>query len=156
MNFYSYFLLILPTAITAWPANTPRHHRSTDIERIKLGKRLSPICSETCGTVANVIDCLPVLMMAQEAANSIPEGSDCARNGAVNFVQEGSDCVISFAGHGSAAETCISNTRLAGEAEKVFFDCIDPSSGSDGVGGCVDLEDAGHVCVRNINATACF
>jgi hypothetical protein len=107
--------------------------------------------------VANVIDCLDVLMTvaesAAESADSAPDVQFCAVN-TVRVIGEGSDCVITFAGHDSET-TCISNKRLSGEAQKVFFECIDPPSGNTGTGGCVDLGDMGHVCVRNVNAGEC-
>jgi hypothetical protein len=175
MKFYLYLLLMLSTITTAW--STMTFHRATGFERLQdltpqqrprtinlerqaisesgphLAKRISPTCSATCGTVANVIDCLDVLKTFAAAADTAPDGQFCVVN-TVRIIGDGGDCVITFAGDDSET-TCISNKRLSGEAQKVFFECIDPPSGNTGTGGCVDLGDMGHVCIRNVNAGEC-
>jgi hypothetical protein len=147
--------------LTTRPDLTPQQRpRRINIERqalsesgAHLAKRISPTCSATCGTVANVIDCLDVLTTVAESADTAPDIQFCAVN-TVRVIGEGGDCVITFAGEDSA--TCISNKRLSGEAQKVFFECIDPPNGNTGTGGYVDLGDMGHVCVSNANAGECW
>ena len=168
MKFYLCLLSILPTVIKASP--TIGLLSSTDIERIekrgdldiaeprygvevehepshdfgsRLGKRLSPICSDTCGKVV-VSDCLATLAVAANAAKLGPKSAFCATDSGRFF---GNNCVITFFGHTVGKSTCISNARLAGLAQEVFNDCV--NNPKVGFGGCVDLADGGHVCLRD-------
>ena len=145
--------------------STDHQTRTTDIIRQKMRwisalraktreSSLWPRAAQlTCGTVANVIDCLDGLTTVAESADSAPDIQFCAVN-TVRVIGEGGDCVITFAGHDSET-TCISNKKLSGEAQKVFFECINPPSGNTGSRGCVDWGDTGHICIRNVNAGEC-
>ena len=106
-----------------------------------LEKRLSPICSETCGKV-DANDCLATLAEAANAGKLGPDTAFCEVD-SIRFF--GSKCVVSFTG--ITDTTCISNSRLAGLAQELFNDCInDPNVAT---GGCFVLKDTGRVCLGN-------
>ena len=58
------------------------------------------------------------------------------------------DCEVTFSGN-KDEPVCISQARLNGLAKEIFNDCV--NNPAVGFGGCVDLEDTGHVCIRNFN-----
>lgn len=169
MKLYLCLLSLLPTVITVSP--TMALHRPNDIEPVEkrtadldvaegqygawgvdvkregvessrlLEKRLSPVCSATCGKV-DANDCLATLAAAANAGKMAPDTVFCAVD-SIRFF--GSKCVVSFTG--ITDTTCISNKRLAGLAQEVFDDCInDPNVAT---GGCFVLKDTGHVCLGN-------
>jgi|SRR5277367_1698850 len=171
MKFYFSLLSILSTVISAKPAMV--HHRSTDIEKpadsytegqygargisverqaeqsghdlvSHLERGISPICSHICGKAS---DCVPVIeFQAQQ-----PDEALCANDAVI--VTVGSECQLTFGGHHSSEVTCISQARFAGLGREVFDACM--NNDKVGFGGCVDLGDGGHVCLRNNLSSSC-
>lgn len=110
-----------------------------------MEKRNSAICSETCGKV-DIKSCSALFDDGVTSDKVI-----CANHDLRNLTQD--DCEITFAGH-SDKPVCISGARFAGLAKEVFNQCV--KNPAVGFGGCFNLEDTGHVCIKNINIGANF
>ena len=122
-----------------------RSHSGAHVERESshLDKRLSPTCSITCGVVVEISECAATLKSLAATAKENPEGTFCAVKDIAFF---GNGCIVSFRGFHTPT-TCISNARLSGLAEEIFNECV--SNPLLSVGGCVDLEDGGQLCIAH-------
>ena len=109
----------------------------------RLGKRNSPIYSETCGKV-DIKSC-STLLETQSGVTAVTE--NCSHVNQLRF-NNLNDCEVTFFGH-KDKPVCISQARLTGLARKIFNQCV--NNPAVGFGGCFDLEDTGHVCIRNVN-----
>ena len=114
----------------------------------RLRSRGTPTCIEACGQ-APVDDCTALV---ESIAGVAPESPNCVKGGEID-VASNDNCVVTFLAQRDL-ETCISQGRLAGLAKLVIDYCLNITSV--GFGGCVDLVDTGHVCVRNANAAGEF
>jgi hypothetical protein len=172
MKFHLCLLSILPTIMAKPFTMVPR---STDIERNKISedlnieeqyeapginvghdmteshhepvsyleKRNTAICSKICG----VMDIQSCAKMVNTRGGVTTATENCAPVGILGF-QDENDCEVTFMGH-TDKPVCISEARVTQLAKAVFDQCV--NNPAVGFGGCIDLEDTGHVCIRNAN-----
>jgi len=152
MKLHLSLLSILPTLIAGMPSGPLE--RSTDIERKSIESRLvkgnTQFCSATtCGVPTNA-DCLLNLATLEKQ----PADFQHCTTASFNLFFGAGACQLIFGGHKPNNQTtCISSEHLVELLREVLNTCVNNSDL--GVGGCIELEDSGHVCVRTENFGGC-
>ena len=132
--------------------------RGIDVERKAESRRVmgtTPICSAaTCGRPTTA-ECASILKRAGTSFTP-SDRQYCSQDLDVLGFGLGGPCQIGFCGHKPNNEsTCISARQWAELVDDILNSCVNNPEVR--VGGCIDLEDSGRVCVGdNEPSNACF